>query len=132
MSVRKPDPIKILQIFKSQTINFINDMISLFPEEGDLLVLKMFITDQANIADIVDRVVLRLNENNGEMKKMLREHNDKYITTITITTENYKESVEKFKSKWNNGSLDKKDKEMFWKYADTFILLCDRYLVSKQ
>ena len=45
-SIKMSDQIQILKDFKSQLLTFVDELISQFPSEGDLVILRVFIDNQ--------------------------------------------------------------------------------------
>ena len=49
--------IKILKEFKNSLITFIDELIPQFPEEGDLVIIRIFLKDQVPIADVMNHII---------------------------------------------------------------------------
>ena len=45
--------IRILSIFKDQFITFIDELIAQFPQEADLVIVRIFMKDQVPVADVL-------------------------------------------------------------------------------
>lgn len=123
--------IEVLQQFKSTLISFIDELIDQFPAEGDLVVFRIFIQDQAIISDVVDTFLLQLESNEQEIRKMIKERDENFFLEHSMFDGAGKNKVNHFKKIWRSGQLDADDKTTVWSWVDSFVILCDRYAKTK-
>ena len=62
----------ILLEFKSQLINFFDELINQFPSEGDLVVIRLFLTNQIPIRDVMNNLNYQFNKDNRILKTMIK------------------------------------------------------------
>ena len=116
--------LKILGSFREQLISFLDELIEQFPEEGDLVVSRIFLKDQVPIAEIMDYTV----ENLLPLRHKVKNRNEDFFLNDGFMFCDIDESkVVHFKRLWKSNDLDIEDREAIWKWFDLFILLCDNY-----
>jgi len=114
----------ILLRFKRTIIQFIDDLIDTFPQESDLIIARVFFDDQIPIVSIANGFVVHVLPH----KDMILRRNEKFFlenNNIFGMLDNGK--VLHFKRLWTSSLLDKDDREVIWRYFDTFITLIDAY-----
>lgn len=126
--------LQILSEFKTTMANFFDELISQFPEEGDLVIIRIFLNDQVPTQDIMEGFILQINHNDNELRKMVKNRNEKFFLEHNVfeaesdeTDVLDKQKVNRFKKLWRSGRLDEDDKEMVWKWIDSFVYLSDKY-----
>lgn len=117
----------ILAEFKKQLTIFFDELIGQFPTEGDLIVIRLFLTNQMPIQDIMDIFVRTLNNNDREFKLMIKARDEKFFLDHDIFDTISKQKSGHFKKLWSSGQLDQEDKEIMWKWLDTFVYLSEKY-----
>ena len=117
----------ILLEFKKQLTIFFDELIGQFPTEGDLIVIRLFLTNQIPIQDIMDIFIRTLNENNQEFKIMIKARDETFFLEHDIFDTISKQKSGHFKKLWSSGQLDSEDKEIMWKWLDTFVYLSENY-----
>jgi len=121
---------RVLAEFKSSLITFFDELISQFPSEPDLVIARIVLKDQVPIKDVVDEFNLKINMEDGLLKKMVKERNETFFLEHNIFDYLGKDKVNNFKKLWRSGNLDDEDKEVVWKWIDSFIFLGDKYAKS--
>lgn len=121
---------EVLIEFKTQLVSFLDELITQFPQEGDLVVLRLFVTNQMPIKYIMNTFIQKLNTNDQEFRKMAKERNECFFLENNIF-ENFcsKEKIVRFKKLWVSG-FDTEDKKVIWNWIDAFIYLGDKYTKS--
>ena len=119
--------IEVLKEFKTQIISFLDELVSQFPEEGDLVLLRLFITNQIPIKDAMDSFNHKINTNNQELRKMVKDRKETFFLDHNAFDFIGKEKVTHFKKVWRSGRLDDEDKRVIWNWIDAFIYLGDKY-----
>lgn len=117
---------EVLREFKKQMILFFDELIDQFPEEGDLVVARLFISNQIPIVDIMNDFNLRINTDNQRLRKMIAERRDDFFLENTLF-QSHASNLNHFKKIWRSDRLDTDDKIIIWQWVDTFIFLGDKY-----
>jgi hypothetical protein len=125
--------LQILKEFQLQVTTFFDELIAQFPNEGDLVVMRLFVSTQLPIEDTINKFIYEMSKNNGEKRQAVKDRNEGFFLNFeakTETSEKYK--FNHFKKLWRSGQLDNEDKRIIWQWIDTFIFLADKYTKSKQ
>lgn len=117
---------EVLTAFKTQLLAFIDELLSQFPLQGELVVLRIYLDNQIPIKDAMDNFNLKLNQNDQEVKKLIKSRSDSIFTDHSLFSSSKKET-NVFKTIWISGNLDNDDKEVIWNWIDTFVFLADKY-----
>ncbi len=122
----------ILFEFKTQLINFFDELINQFPSEGDLVLIRLFLTNQIPIKDVMNNFNYQLNRDNKILKSMIKNRDDQFFLENNLFELNGKarDKVSHFKRLWRSGVLDDEDKQVLWKWVDSFVYLTDKYTKS--
>jgi hypothetical protein len=132
MHICKMSTLQILKEFQTQVIAFFDELIAQFPNEGDLVVMRLFISTQMPIEDTINKLIHELAKNDGEKRQAVKDRNESFFLSFeaaNATAEKYK--FNHFKKLWRSGQLDNEDKRVIWQWMDTFIFLADKYVKSK-
>ena len=119
--------LQILAEFKNGLIAFFDELIDQFPQEGDLVMIRIFLKDQITISDVIEIFNTAINKDNQKLKKMIKERNESFFLDNNIFDSVSKNKVLHFKKLWRSGSLDNDDKKVVWKWIDSFVFLSDKY-----
>lgn len=122
---------QVLTEFKTGLISFFDELIDQFPQEGDLVMFRIFLKDQILIEDVMLIFNNAMNKDNGYLKKMCKERNETFFLENNIFDSISKLKITHFKKLWRSGSLDEEDKKVVWRWIDSFIYLGDKYLKIK-
>lgn len=120
----------VLKEFKTQILTFIDELITQFPKEGDLVILRVFIDNQIEIKSVMDGFIYKISSNNNKLRDMIKQRNDTFFIEHDVFN-NDKVNVEKvrhFKKIWLSGQLDNDDKDVIWSWIDAFVYLADKYV----
>ena len=123
--------LEILQEFKTQLITFFDELIAQFPEEGEFVVVRLFISNQLVIADAIESFSHTINKNDGNYRKMVTARDEDFFLKHDIFNSLGKQNINHFKKLWISGRLDKDDKKIIWSWIDTFIFLTDKWAKQK-
>lgn len=119
--------IEILREFKTQLISFFDELISQFPLEGDLVLVRLLFANTLPIKDVIDVFNLKINRNDNELRKMVKDRHEAFFLEHSIFDQLGKEKVTHFKKLWRSGQLDGEDKTVIWNWIDAFVYLGDKY-----
>lgn len=116
--------LRILEKFKNGYIEFIDQLLGVFPYEPDLTVARIFFNDQIPVS-VVARAfsshILPLREKIEKRDESFFIENDNIFGMVDTG------KVVHFKKLWQSPSLDDKDRANIWKWFDKFCLLIDAY-----
>jgi len=119
--------IEVLSEFKTQLISFFDELISQFPLEGDLVVVRLFFANQIPIQDVMNTFNHKINTNDQELRKMIKNRNEAFFLENNIFENLGKDKINHVKKIWRSDRLDKEDKEVIWNWIDAFMYLGDKY-----
>ena len=122
---------EILREFKDQLLNFFDELIQQFPEEGDLVVLRIFLGSQIPIKQVMEAFTLKINSNNMEVRNIIKERNEVFFLEHNIFGDVSNDKVNHFRKLWRSGNLDDCDKNTIWQWVDSFVYLSDKYVKIK-
>ena len=110
--------------FKFSLVGFLDELIQQFPEEGDLIVLRIFLNDQVPIEEIMKIFC----EKCLPLKENIKRRDQNFFLTNNVLFEKIDQNkVNHFKKIWLSPKLDSEDKDVIWAWYDTFISLAEKY-----
>ena len=123
--------ILILKDFKKNLTSFIDGLIDQFPTDEDLIILRIYFNDQADIKKVMETFTHHLNKDDQKLKEDIKNHNDSFLVeSFTIDYFGNPKSIQ-FKKIWRSPRLDQEDKKIIWKWIDGFVYLSDKYAKNK-
>ena len=123
--------IQVLVEFKNSLISFFDELIEQFPEEGDLVMIRIFLKDQILIEDVINIFNHNINKNEQKLKKLIKDRDEGSFLENNMFDSLNQSKINHFKKLWRSGRLDKEDKDVIWRWVDSFIYLGDRYMKLK-
>jgi hypothetical protein len=122
-------PEDILQEFKTQLVSFFDELINQFPSEGDFVVIRLFISNQIPIRDVMNNFIYQFNKENKLFKTMIKNRDEQFFldTNLFNLTVGNQNKLSYFKKLWRSGALDDDDKAVMWRWVDSFVYLTDKY-----
>ena len=115
--------VELLVLFKKNMIEFLDELLEQFEDEGDLIVLRFFIEEQIPVELLMNRFVQYV----YPMKDMVKERNENFfLERDNIFGSSPKDKIIHFKKLFLRFSDD--DKETLWSWFDVFISLCEKYI----
>mgnify|MGYP000424299610 FL=1 len=118
---------KLLTIFKKQLIDFCDELICQFPLEGDFLVMKMFIENQAPTKTIIELFNKQLDNNNERVRNMIIERNENFFLNENPFSFVSGERMNRLTSLWTNESTTPDDKEIIWNWVSALETIARKY-----
>lgn len=116
--------IEILSKFKNSIVAFLDELIEQFPLEGDLVILRIFLSDQVPIMDIMKK----FSERALPIKEMVKSRDQSFFIENDVLFSDVNTSkVSYFKELWMSSKLDDEDRDTIWRWFDLFINLAERY-----
>ena len=121
----------IVQEFKNNLITFFDELIDQFPTEADLVIIRIFLKDQIAIAKVINIFNNTINKDGQKFKKMIKDRNENFFLESNIFDSISKTKIVHFKKLWRSNSLDDDDKQIIWKWIDSFVYLGEKYIKCK-
>ncbi len=116
--------IQILIKFKDKIIMFLDELIEQFPEEGDLVIIRIFMKDQIPIDTIMTYFIIKI----IPLKEEVKNRDESFFLNNNILFDEIdKGKVNHFKRLWRSPQIDDNDKNIIWKWFDLFILYVQKY-----
>lgn len=116
--------LEILSLFKDNMLQFIDNLVELCPEEGELIMFRILFENQLPIED----TMIRLAKVILPIKEMIIKKNEKFFLEGNDIFGNVKqEKIIKWKQLWLKKNLDSQDREMIWKWLQLFLGLSEMY-----
>ena len=122
---------QILIQFKNSLVSFIDELIEAFPQEPDLIILRIFLKDQVPVQDVMNKFIHTINKDDQQIKKDIEQRNETVFLKNDIFEAISKSKSINFSKLWRSNSLDDEERKIIWKRNDSFILLSERYVKSK-
>jgi len=120
--------IDILSQLKKQLVTFLDELIESFPEESEFIIFRIFVNDKIPIVDIMKYIT----ENLCPLKDMVKSRNEDFFLNHNILFERLESEdsskVNYFKNMWTSGTLDDDNKEIIWKWFESFINIGNKYI----
>jgi hypothetical protein len=127
----KDEKTQILLQFKNELITFFDELIDIFPSEGDLVMIRIFLKDQIPIEDVMIIFNNIVNKEEQKFKNMIKERNETFFLESNMFDSISKTKALHFKKLWRSGRLDPEDKDIIWKWVNSFVYLADKYIKIK-
>ena len=124
--------VQILKVFSDNIEDFFSELINIFPNEGDLLVMQIFFKTQIDVESVMNIFNNQLTKNNGELRTMALERNEKFFIEHNLFDIFGKEKVKNFKDLWCSPYMSDQIKESIWLWIEAFIKLNDAYVKVKE
>jgi hypothetical protein len=115
---------QIIKDFHTNIITFLDELIEQFPTEADLILLRLFLKDSISPIQIINmfiKEVLPYKEN--IIKRDVFDIDIQLGNSAVIN----KTRINHFKMLWKSSALDEDDRDIIWKWIDTFVFLAEKY-----
>jgi hypothetical protein len=109
--------IRYMKEFRDQLVIFLDELIEQFPQEGDFVIIRIFIKDQLSIYDVIGRFIrdlLPLKEQVSKRDAKFFIQNSILYTGASLASD----KVNHFKNLWLSDKLDDNDRSIIWKWMD--------------
>ena len=116
----------ILNEFRNQLINFLDEIIEHFPTEGDFVIIRMFVKDQIPATDILGRFIRDL----LPFQEFVKSRNEEFFLENSLLYTGGKISsnkIDHFSKLWKSDKLDELNKKIIWDWMDLFMKLANSY-----
>lgn len=116
--------IEILTLFKNNLIQFFNELIELFPDDGDMIAVRILLDTQVPVEITMTKFAERI----LPVKNMIKNKDDKFfLSDNPIFNGINGDKVLKWKQIWNSPKLEPSDREAIWKWFNLFLSLAEMY-----
>lgn len=114
--------------FRDHLVRFLDELIEQFPEEGEFVVMRIFIKDQIPIADVIGRFIRDL----LPLKASVDARDEKFFLDNTLLIVNspgggVADRVDHFRALWLSDRLSDDDRKVMWKWMDVFMHIAGMY-----
>lgn len=116
--------ITILNEFKKALITFFDELIEQFPEEGELVFIRILLKDRAPVVEIMNYFIKKILPE----KTTIKSRDQKFFTdSDALFGMLGDERAVNLRKIWKSPKLDKDDREVIWKWMDSFIFFIEKY-----
>lgn len=102
-------------------VSFLDELIDMFPKEGDFVALRIMIKDQIPVTTIVNHFRKSLLPERENVRKRDTSFFEK---NVLFPSQLGDSQTKKFRNLFFN--LDKEDQQAIWKWLDAFVLLTEK------
>lgn len=119
---------QILIQFKKSLVCFLNELIDAFPGEKELIIIQIYISNQVSIKDILDTFLFCLKKDDGKLELDIASRNEHVFTRNELfSSMSTRLKSFNFNRLWSSGTLDDDEREIIWKWIDSFVELTNKY-----
>ena len=104
----------------STLVSFFDELVDMFPKEGDFVALRIMIKDQIPVTQIVKHFKSTLLPE----KELIRNRDNVFFEKNILFSFVGEAQSQKFKRLFS--LLDKEDQESIWKWLDAFVMLSEK------
>jgi hypothetical protein len=119
--------LQILHIFKTNLLEFFDELIYQYPKEADLYYMRLFLKDQVPIHDVMKVFIQSLENDNRAIRIMAEQKNDLFFLEHNIFDQLSKSTSDHFKKLWSSADITYEDKETIWAWVHRFIEISDHF-----
>ena len=101
-------------------VSFFDELVDMFPKEGDFVALRIMIKDQIPVTQIVKHFKSTLLPE----KETIKNRDKAFLDKNVLFTQLGESMCQKFKRLFM--ALDAEDQENIWKWLDAFVLLTEK------
>lgn len=118
--------IRYMKEFRDQLVIFLDELIEQFPQEGDFVMIRIFIKDQLPMIDVLGRFIRDL----LPLKDQITKRAESFFLENALLCAGPSlagERIDHFRQLWLSDKLDATDRAIIWKWMDLFVSMADRY-----
>ena len=127
----KMDLNELLKLFREQLLNFVDELIETFPNEGNLILLRVYIDTHLIIEKSLREFTEKINENDGKLKHMIKERNEHFFINYDLINLESKNEINYMLKLWQDDILQPDDKSTIWDWVDLFVKISDSFLLKQ-
>ena len=114
---------KLLEKFQKSLVSFFDELVEMFPNEKDFILIRILVKDQIPSTQIMSYFEMAML--NKEIISSIERRDDDFILSNVLFSKISKSDV--FKNLWEK-RLDNDDKEMIWDWVDMFKSITTQYM----
>ena len=114
---------KLLEKFQKSLVTFFDELVEMFPNEKDFILIRILVKDQIPSTQIMSYFELVML--NKEIISSIERRDDDFILSNVLFSKISKSDV--FKNLWQT-RLDNDDKKMIWDWVDMFKSITIQYM----
>lgn len=117
----------VLRDFRANMVTFLDELIEQFPSETDFILARLMVKDTISPEIIMSHFIKEI----LPYKDFIDKRDESFFMDSkaslfgNLNTGNGR--VNHFKLLWKSSALDTEDREIIWKWFDTFIFLAEQY-----
>jgi len=117
--------INVLRDFIDNMVEFFDELIKQFPDEGDFVFIRIFIKDRVPAKSIMNHFICEI----LPLKEHVKQKNDKFFLNhnILFSQLDNVNKINHFKQLWQSNRLDNDDRDVIWRWFSLFIRLAEKY-----
>jgi hypothetical protein len=119
--------IEILKLLQKNMIEFLDELVGQFEEEGDLIVMRFFIAEQISIEDIMKQFITYVYPYKD---KISNKDESFFLENKNVFGSSPQDKVIHFKRLYLQMQED--DRDTLWAWFSCFISICDRFIGLKR
>ena len=127
----KMDLNELLKLFREQLLNFVDELIETFPNEGNLILLRVYIDTHLIIEKSLREFTQKINENDGKLKQMIKERNEHFFINYDLINLESKNEINYMLKLWQDDILQPDDKTTIWDWVDLFVKISNSFLLKQ-
>ena len=116
----------IMSLFKKNMLDFIDELVEQYPKEGDLIVIRFFLSEQTPIESLIEQFISRVLPHRD---KIAKRNESFFIENDNIFGASPKDKVIHFKKLYT--TMNGEDRKTLWAWFDSFVSLADKYMSIK-
>ena len=114
-------------LFREQFVIFLDELIEQFPQEADIVIVRLFFKDQIPLTTVMDYIVKWLLPC---VEKIKNRDEDFFLKNEELFSGISNNKVLHIKKIWESESLNNEDKDVIWDWFDAFSDICVKYQKS--
>ena len=132
----KDKTIIIMSEFHKNLINFLDELIEQFPHNKYFLTARIHVKDVIPVIDIINFFIQHILPHKEHITKrdadFFMNNSDLFSKNLDGKKLNQKDIINDFKKLWRSNALDKEDRQVLWKWVDSFVFLLEKYILAIQ
>lgn len=113
----------MLNEFKRSLVNFLDELVEMFPNESDFITLRILIKDQVPISTIMDIFIKDLDN----IMNCIATKDEKFFTSGNMLFAQLGKE-QKFAQIWRSSVMDNENKNIMWKWMLHLVTIAQKYI----
>lgn len=118
---------QVLHSFKSNCVEFIDELIDLFPAEVDLVMVRHLVKDIIPSDTILNQIIKDILPH----KKHIKNRDSDFFLMLMSSIGILPQYHNKIRILWRSAILDDQDRHAIWEWIDTFVKFAETYQKMK-